>query len=90
MAHCQHCFEAVRQILPRIEPREQLDLLVGATAYPAAGCERVKDQLRELATATDGTLDGCLAYADGQTEMWIEAALAMDALFGEDRQAVPA
>lgn len=87
---CRTCFEAVAEHLPKIEEKDRFNLLFGATAYPAASCQHTAQQCRLLADVTDGTLDACLAYAESHLEMQMQASHAMDALYGEDRQAVPA
>jgi len=61
---CESCLDAVERWLPKIDPGYRATLLLDATCYPCGNHADVETQIRELAEKTDGTLEGCIAFAE--------------------------
>lgn len=65
---CEACLDAVARWLPKIAAEDRREVLIGATAYPIASHNYIERQLAELAAKTDGTLGGCIAFAESELD----------------------
>ena len=63
---CQACVDAAREIYPDLPEGDLGHLLMGATAFPFAGPEYIREQLIETREATDGSLNQAMGYADAE------------------------
>jgi hypothetical protein len=65
---CQKCVDAVKRYYPDLPESDYGTLLLGATAFPFGGPDIIEKQLAEVLAASDGTLDGALAYAEREMD----------------------
>ena len=65
---CRRCWELVSEHYPHLSESERVDLLWGATAFPAGGPEYVEKQLIELKASTDGSLEQALGLAEREMD----------------------
>jgi len=61
---CQECVDAVKEYWPELPQDQWGDLLMGATAYPYGGPEKIRTQLAEMAERSGRHLGKALALAD--------------------------
>jgi hypothetical protein len=75
---CNKCLLNVARILPLVPGERQWSLLISATAFPLASCEHTESQLQELAALTDGTYEGCVAFAEHEVDRIMASFDAVD------------
>ena len=72
MTICKTCFNLIEKYLPLIEEKDRGELLMSATCYPCGSHDIVEQQILELAEKTDGTLFGCLRFAEEELDRQME------------------
>ena len=61
---CQECVNALNMYYPHLTDKEKMELLWGATCFPAGSGTDVVTQIAELRSKTDGSLEMALAFVD--------------------------
>lgn len=71
-------FDLVGHYLPKIPGRLRTKLLYECTAHPCGDREYVRQQVIRLSKETDGTLEGCMAFAQRQFDLDVAEAEDLD------------
>lgn len=71
-------FDLVGYYLPKVPGRFRTKLLYNCTSHPCGDKKFVRQQIIRLSKETDGTLEGCIAFAQREFDRDAEAIAGFD------------
>lgn len=78
MASRPTLFDLVGYYLPKIPGRFRTQLLYNCTSHPCGDKKFVRQQIIRLSKETDGTIEGCMAFAQREFDRDVEAISEYD------------